>query len=174
MSCWTRPRGGRERGQSLVELAISLTAMMLLLSGAVSFGMAYFSYVAIRDAAQEGALYGSFNPCIDVNLNAKCEADLGEGVNLPGIRQRVRNASTSPVNLSSTAVVPDSYITALATTANTCEGSTGGTPNAVQVTVEYDYPIFMPFMGAILGSQTIHLRASVTDTILKPRCETSP
>lgn len=166
----TRLKG--QGGQSLVELAISLTAMLLLLSGAVSFGMAYYSYVSIRDAAQEGALYGSFNPCVDVDLDAKCES--GEAVNLPGIRQRIRAASTSPVDLSSTTAVPDSYITAIATTGNTCEGSTGGTPNAIQVTVEYDYPVFMPFMGAILGSQTIHLTATVTDTILKPRCDASP
>jgi Flp pilus assembly protein TadG len=167
-------RGNSQRGQSLVELAISLTAMLLLLSGAVSFGMAYYSYVSIRDAAQEGALYGSFNPCVDANLNAKC--DSGEVVNLPGIRQRVRAASTSPVDLSSTATVPDSYIQAqfVPSSGSNCEGSTGGVPNAVQVSVEYDYPIFMPFMGAILGSQQIHLRATVTDTILEPRCETSP
>jgi Flp pilus assembly protein TadG len=158
-----------KRGQSLVELAISLTVMLLLLSGALSFGMAYFSYVSIRDAAQEGALYGSFHPCVDANLNALCEST--EVVNQPGIEERVRAASTGPVDL---AALPAGYITAEAVTGNTCEGSTGGTPNAVKVTVQYDYPIFMPFMGAILGSQTIHLTASATDTILEPRCAAGP
>jgi hypothetical protein len=43
-------------------------------------------------------------------------------------------------------------------------------PNAVSVTVEYDYPVFMPFLGAIIGGQEIHLNATVTDTILEPRC----
>jgi Flp pilus assembly protein TadG len=51
-----------ERGQSLVELAISLIVLLFLLLGAVEFSLALFQYVTIRDAAQEGALYGSINP----------------------------------------------------------------------------------------------------------------
>ena len=47
----------RQRGQSLVELAISLMIILWLLAGAIDFGIGFFSYVAIRDAAQEGALY---------------------------------------------------------------------------------------------------------------------
>ena len=52
----------KERGQSLVEFAISLTVIMLLLAGAVEFGIALFQFVQLRDAAQEGALYGSIHP----------------------------------------------------------------------------------------------------------------
>ena len=51
-----------EKGQSLVELAISLPVILLILLGTFDFGMALFSYSIIRDAAQEGALYASFNP----------------------------------------------------------------------------------------------------------------
>ena len=51
-----------ERGQSLVEIAISLTVIMMLVVGAVDFSIAYFTYAALEDAAQEGALYGSINP----------------------------------------------------------------------------------------------------------------
>jgi len=36
--------------------------MLLLLLGQIDFGMALYSFVIVRDAAQEGALYGSFNP----------------------------------------------------------------------------------------------------------------
>ena len=160
------------RGQSLVELAISLIVMLLLLTGAVSFGMAFFSYVAMRDAAQEGALYGSLNPYVDSDTNG--HYDSGEPVNLPGIRERVRSSSTAPVNFSNPAVVPDGYISAVATTGNACEGSTdvGGVPtqNGIRVTVEYDYHVFMPLVPAIIGTDTIHLTATVTDTILEPRC----
>jgi Flp pilus assembly protein TadG len=164
-----RAREGHERGQSLVELSLTLTVLLVLVAGAVSFGMAYFSYVAIRDAAQEGALYGSLNPCIDNSpTDGLCE--VGEPVNLAGIRQRVRASSTSPVNLSNPAVVPDGYITAVATTGVACEGITAGTPNGIKVTVQYDYHVITPFMGAVIGGQTIHLTASVTDTILEPRC----
>jgi len=158
------------RGQSLVELALTLTVLVLLLSGAVTFGMAFFSYVSMRDAAQEGALFGSFSPYDDVNGNGRYESGT-EGPNIDGIRQRVRDTSSSPVDFSNTTLIPDSYITVEATNGNNkaCEGNVSGVTNAIRVTVEYDFPVFMPFVGAITGDE-IHLTASVTDTILEPAC----
>jgi hypothetical protein len=153
-----------------VELAISLTVMLLLLVGAVSFGMAFFSYVAMRDAAQEGALYGSINPYDDGNNDG--EYTPGELVNEAGIRERIRASSTSPVDFSDASRVPDAYIRAELATPSTlaCEGSVDNVPNAVRVIVEYDFPIFMPFLGAILGEEEFHMTAAVTNTILEPRC----
>ena len=135
-----------ERGQSLVELAMSLTVILLLLAGAVDFSIAYFSFTAMQDAAQEGALYGSINP-----------------TDTAGIISRVRNASTNPVNLADESLVN----VTVTLPGDTCEG------NEVQINVMYDYPISMPFIGSIIGSQTITLNASVTDIILQPMCPTS-
>lgn len=140
-----KPQAG-ERGQSLVELAMSLTVILLLLAGAVDFSIAYFSFSAMQDAAQEGALYGSINPDDE-----------------DGIISRVRNASTNPVNLANEDLV-DVVVTL---PGEACEG------NEVRVNVIYDYPISMPFIGAIVGSQQIRLNASVTDTILQPLCPES-
>lgn len=132
-----------ERGQSLVELALSLTVIMLLLAGAVDFSIAYFSFSAMQDAAQEGALYGSINPTDE-----------------DGIITRVRSASNNPVDLTDEDLV-DVVVTL---PGDACEG------NEVRVNVIYDYPVSMPFIGAIIGSQQIRLNASVTDTILQPIC----
>ncbi|MGD8404334.1 MAG: TadE/TadG family type IV pilus assembly protein [Anaerolineales bacterium] len=129
-----------ERGQSLVELAMSLTVIMLLLAGAVDFSIAYFSFAALQDAAQEGAMYGSINPGDDA-----------------GIKSRVRGASTNPVDLSD----DSSVIIDVTVSGDGCEGG------EVTVNVSYDYPISMPFIGAIIGTQKIKLNASVTDTILQ-------
>lgn len=134
-----------ERGQSLVELAISLTVIMLLLAGAVDFSMAYFSFSAMQDAAQEGALYGSVNPHDEV-----------------GIENRVRSASSTPVDLANPSLVQ--------VTVNVPEGLNACEGDDVKVTVVYEYPISMPFIGAIIGSQKITLTASVTDTVLQPTC----
>ena len=136
-----------ERGQSLVELAVSITVILLLLAGAVDFSIAYFSFAAMQDAAQEGALYGSVNP-----------------TDTAGIITRVRRASSNPVDLEDTGLV-DVKVTLIG---DACEG------NEVRVNVIYDYPISMPFIGAIIRSQTITLNASVTDTILQPPCTASP
>ena len=129
-----------ERGQSLVELAMSLTVILLLLAGAVDFSIAYFSFAAMQDAAQEGALYGSIHPDDE-----------------DGIKARIRGASTNPVDLSN----QDLVTVGVSVSGNGCEG------DEVTINVMYDYPISMPFIGAIIGTQQIKLNASVTDTILQ-------
>jgi Flp pilus assembly protein TadG len=153
-----------ERGQSLVELAISLVLLLLLLSGAVEFGIAFFQFVQLRDAAQEGALYGSMNPTDCTNIVA-----------------RVKGASNSPINLNGTGVTIDVKVIDGSTnnehTCGTsaaapydCEKAVAGAPtNGIKVTVTYDHQVFMPFLSTIVGS-TIPLSARVTDTILSPVC----
>jgi Flp pilus assembly protein TadG len=111
-----------QRGQSLVELAISILILVYLLSGAVEFGMAFFQFVQLRDAAQEGALYGSLHP--------------GDTA---GITAHVQGSSNSPIDLAT--------ITPVITYSGAqCEG------NGITVSLTYDHHVFMPFMSAIIGS----------------------
>lgn len=146
-----------ERGQSLVELAISLPVIILILLGTVDFGMAIFSYAIIRDAAQEGALYGSFNP------GNKAE-----------IENRARNISpkgedeifSSPVELTDKELVQ----VEVKAIGKSCQGYTNDEANSVRVRVKYQYHIFMPFIGTIIGSDTIPLTGTATNVILQPPC----
>ena len=142
------------KGQSLVELAISLVVLLYLLSGAVEFGIIFFQYVQLRDAAQEGALYGSTKPD-----------------DVTGIIARARGSSQSPLALANgvgtVAVSIDGYASGTAEyNARDCEGSN----HAVTVTLSYDHRIFMPFMPQLIVRSQIPLVATVTDTILSPRC----
>lgn len=114
-----RPK--RERGQSLVELSVSLLVLLFLLSGAVEFGIAFFQFVQLRDAVQEGALYGSMNPD-----------------DTSGITARVRGASNKPIDLSTLTPV-------ITYSGAACEG------NAITVSLTYNHVVFMPFMSAIIG-----------------------
>ena len=133
-----------ERGQSLVEMAISLVLLLVLLSGAVEFGMAFFQYIQLRDAAQEGALYGSMNPTDVANITL-----------------RTMGASNSPIKL---ATDTNTTLVILYSDANKkCEG------NAITVQLTYKHKVFMPFLPQVIGSD-IPLKASVTDTILSPVC----
>jgi Flp pilus assembly protein TadG len=152
-----------ERGQSLVELSISLLVLLYLLSGAVEFGLAFFQFVQLRDAAQEGALYGSMSP----------GPGPGPAASWQPVEQRVRSASNSPVNLADTSKVKVSiYVddvlvwengAAQNTTSDACES------HAVKVIVSYPHQVFMPFMSEFIGN-TVNLDATVTDTILTPIC----
>lgn len=165
----------KERGQSLVELSISILVLLLLLVGAVEFGMAFFQFVQLRDAAQEGALYGSLYPYYDADGNGKWDSATENSVNAADIRTRVRGSSNSPIKLGDTSIVPDADIIVTLTSTNSdpkriCEGlDASGKSNGIKVRIQYQHQVFMPFMKAIVGN-TIPLNAEVTDTILSPRC----
>jgi hypothetical protein len=146
-----------ERGQSLVELAISFPIMLLLLLGTIDFGMALYSFVIIRDAAQEGALYGSFNP------NNRVE-----------IESRARNIAPNeedalfffPVELKNKEIVQID----ITTSGENCQGFTGNAVNTITVGVAYDYHLIMPFAEQVIGSGSIPLNTTATNTILQPAC----
>ena len=144
-------------GQSLVELAISLPVILIILIGTVDFGMALFSYAILRDAAQEGALYGSFNPSNDEQIEIRARNIL--------IRSN-EDLFSSPVDLRDTSdIAVDIDINGAA-----CQGITNGAANSIRVQVIYQYPIVMPFAGDLIGSDTIQLTGSATNVILQPPC----
>jgi hypothetical protein len=136
-----------ERGQSLTELAISFVLLVLILAVGVDLGRAFFSLISIREAAEGGALYGSLNPEDD-----------------PGIIQRVRTSSTTPVDLTDTSLVVVSVSTIGASCANTI-GS-----NTLVVSVTYQFQLTMPLVGTIIGTQNFPLAVSASSTILRPPC----
>ena len=145
-----------ERGQSLVELGISLAILIFLLAGAVEFGLAFFQFVQLRDAAQEGALYGSMNPA-----------------NVSGIETRIRGASTSPIDLASGDVTITISIDGIPSTNLANYRAVACEAHGLKVLVAYSHRIFMPFIPAFIGRPDIPLNASVTDTILSPATPTS-
>jgi hypothetical protein len=139
------PSPGRpsERGQSLTELAISFSILVLLLAVAVDMGRMFFSYIAVREAAEEGAIYGSFNP-----------------TDASGIEARTRGSSSTPVDLSDISLV-DVIVENLG---DECAG------NSVEVTVRYSFSLSMPLIGVVLGTQSFPLQATATSTVLAPPC----
>lgn len=55
-------RSDHARGQALVELALVLPLLLLMFMGLVDIGRIVFTYIALEDAVQEGALYASYEP----------------------------------------------------------------------------------------------------------------
>lgn len=153
----TKKSPGHERGQSLVELAISFPVMLLLLLGTIDFGMALYSFIIIRDAAQEGALYGSFNPGNRVEIESRA-------------RNIAPNDSEAlfffPVELDNA----DAVQIEIETSAGNCQGMDGNMINTITVSASYDYPMLMPFAEQVIGSKTIPLTASASNVILQPAC----
>ena len=113
-------RSKSERGQSLTEFALGITFILIMMAGVMDLGRAYFSFLSLRDAAQEGALYGS--------LAAPDTA---------GIRARVRDSSGWPVDFST---FTDDQIQ-VSVTGSACTG------NEIKVTVNMDFMLAAPFLG---------------------------
>ena len=132
-----------ERGQSLTELAVSFTLLMTMLSVAVDGGRLFFSYIAVREAAEEGALHGALYP-----------------EDHSGIDDRVRTSSSTPVDLTDEATVSIQHVNI----GSACAG------NLIRVTVVHTFNLAMPFVGVILGSQEFPLSATATATVLRPGC----
>jgi Flp pilus assembly protein TadG len=53
---------GKEKGQSLTEVALMLPVLLLILAGVLDLGRLYYAYVTVSDAAAEGATYAAINP----------------------------------------------------------------------------------------------------------------
>ena len=146
-----------DAGQGLLEFAVSIVFLLLILAGTVDLGRAFFTFMALRDAAQEGAVYGSF-----------CPHKPSE------IEDRVRDSSSNPVNLADTSAVAVqcSYVMSDGSEMG-CSSSSGvlepGEGIKVRVTFS-QFRLIMPFMGGIAGSQTIPISADVTDTVLALEC----
>jgi Flp pilus assembly protein TadG len=69
-----------EKGQSLVEFALSLPILILILSGLIDIGRVYVAYIFLEEAAAEAALYISLNPeCVQENALLQC-ADPNNGL----------------------------------------------------------------------------------------------
>lgn len=124
-----------------MELAITIVILLVLLLGTFDFGYGFLYYITIKDAAEEGAIYGSIYP------SASCNDQL---------TARVRQSSSSPViNISDPATTQ---------VVITRTGTTSG--NLITVQVDHQYAVLTPFISNIIGSPTINLRATITNTIL--------
>lgn len=135
----------RQRGQSLVEFAIMVPVLLILLMGLVDLGRAYYTYLALRDAAAEGANFGAVYPhCLS---SADCP-------NPNNIIHRVRQSAPSGglVNWSDAIISP------------LVPSPTPG--QSLTVTVSYTYTIITPVVNVIIGSQTMPLTARSIFTII--------
>ena len=158
-----------ERGQSLVELGISLMILLMLLTGAVETSLALFQFVTIRDAAQEGALYGSI-----AMQDAATVGEAVQGIQWRAIQTADDVVAIGPNNIEVFINKTIPITTASTTVAEYCEGAIGILTNSIKVDISFQHPITFPFVAAMTGQEVINLHASATNTILQPACPLPP
>lgn len=125
-----------ETGQSLLEFAIILPVLLIIAAGVLDVGRLYFSYVAVTDAASEGAAYAAAHPTNESYIVA-----------------RARDASNITANESMVEFF-----------CPTCPSVSSGDP--VTVTVTYSFTLATPIVEAFVPGGVIPLRAVATEAIL--------
>jgi len=138
----------KESGQSMVELAVSILVLLILLAGVVDLGRIAFYYIAMRDAAQEGASYASIfpNDCSEIidRVNA-------------GAVDTTRIIVDLTINGSACEICPTKY---------------SPTQEIIITVRDPAFPITMPLLGTYLGSQSISLETTIQDVIVRvPECD---
>jgi hypothetical protein len=157
-----------EVGQSLMELAVSITVLFIILAGIVDLGRMFFHYIAMRDAAQEAASYGSIFPTHCDQIRDRAEIAMGSS---PAVIVAV---DINGFYGADEAMYPGTEFTEPCSIADdkpmhACHG------NEIVVTLRDDeFPVTMPFIGSFLGKQTIPLETTITGTILRPPCKEIP
>ena len=139
-------------GQSLVETALFFTILLILLGGAIDLGGAFFAFINIRDAAEDGALFASYQP------------------NQTEIIDHIRNSAINPPGPFSRQVVMTDLTSSdisIVFTPNRAGGPCAG--DTVTISITYNYPVKLPMMSAIVG-QNITLRSVATNSVMTPVC----
>jgi Flp pilus assembly protein TadG len=152
-----RPAQRLQSGQSLLEFTVMAIVLAVLLMGVLDLARAYFTYLALKDAAAEGAYFGSAYPqCVDasvVGANPACG-----GAN--NIVYRTRNSA--PVG----GLVDWQTANVQVTLPPALQPG-----ESITVSVAYQYQMLTPIISAIATDQTLTLRAVSAATIIRvPDC----
>jgi Flp pilus assembly protein TadG len=86
----------RERGQSLMELALITPVFLILALGVFDYGRVYFAYVSVTNGARTGADYASVNPTQAADLDGIRAAALTETNELLDTSASNPDVSVSP------------------------------------------------------------------------------
>lgn len=158
-----------ERGQSFMELAISLLFLLILVCVVIDLGWAFYSMVALRDTAQEAASFG-----------AMCPNEINTGnINTNRVYTRLLQSATAPINISDlTTGGGQIEICAVPPTGTQppifgCNNTNWASPvrgNNVRVSLQIQHQIMTPFVGAFIGTQTYPLMVTVSNVILVDTC----
>jgi Flp pilus assembly protein TadG len=130
----------RERGQSLVEFAVILPLLLLIVLGTVDLGMGFKTYIALTNAAREGARWISIHPSDQAGAKARIASE------------------AITVGLQDGLLVADGYGVSFSPNQNNYAAG-----DKVTVNVEYEYELLF---GAITGLPAIPFTASSTMVVL--------
>ncbi len=133
-----------ERGQSLVEVALVIPALLILFLGIAEVGFYLFAHVQVANATREGARYGSL-----CRLNDNCDGGASYA-NLTEVVESAVLAEAQALKMNSSNTIVDVQPSGLLSV------PAASTPITVTVTYTYSSPFisnFVPMFPAKLPIQ---------------------
>lgn len=127
-----------QRGQSLVEFALILPLLILLLGGVLELGRLFFAYVAVTDAAAEGAIYASVRPNSSVEEITIRAQQAAQGLGMAQLQPSMVQVQRPSL--------------------------TAGAP--ITVTITYPFTLVTPLLSDLVPGRTISLRATAVGVII--------
>jgi Flp pilus assembly protein TadG len=134
------------RGQSMVEFALVLPLMLFLMAIAADFGRLFYAYVAVQNAAKEGALYGSRTPLCVEPSSVACP-------NPNNVEWHVQNEASNLVSGGASLLTPTTtcwspdLVPVRRQPINDCVPG-----DTYTVSVSYDFQLITPILSSVLGS----------------------
>lgn len=121
-----------EKGQALVEFALSITALVFLLLGIIDFGRVFFVYLTMDNAGRETARAVSVGKLIDTDINEY-------KINIKDYAVKNFNKNTGPLNIDP-----------LTTSDVTPKGSLSS-GQIFELEISYNITFLTPLIGQIWG-----------------------
>lgn len=152
LACDGRRRRGQRRqmaGQGLVEFALVLPVFLLLIAVSIDLGRAFYAYVAIENAAKEGAFFGATNP--------RCDTSGKQGCTDPGNVSWKVNDDLS--GLAGSTVTVGCLAGGAPVSVESCKEG-----NQYRVGVSHPFRLVTPILAAFGGTWTI--KATATSLVL--------
>ncbi|HZS14838.1 MAG TPA: TadE/TadG family type IV pilus assembly protein [Candidatus Dormibacteraeota bacterium] len=162
-------RRGRRGGQALVEFAIIAPLLLVLVCGGAQVAVVVYSQIAVTTASREAARTAADNPkdsglfpapvtsgkdCSSTDTRRACVAAYKSTTNTFGL--------VNPTNFTVT-LKSAQYPSGSSTT--TCSGTSGTADDGlVTVTVSYQAPVFLPFIGTFFADSGKSYR-TVSNTV---------
>lgn len=143
-----------DRGQSLVETAVSFSLLSILLFGIIQVCLAVYSYHFLANAAHEATRYAMVRGS---SWTSSCDASgtAGSGYTSSGctasptdIANYVANRDFPGITVTADDVCVEYFSSVPSSASSTCSGNSS--PNSpgdvVQVTITYPYTLSVPFL----------------------------
>ena len=154
-------RGGRRRGQGLVELTFVIIMLLALTFGLIQYGMLYNAALALNNLTRESARFAA------VNARGKTKSQLKISV-VDRIRERANGTPIDESDMSADKITMEFYAVTTDGVTNTSTLTPSDTPQAgqpVTVTINYDLKANHAFVPVYIPQRWVNYKATASNLV---------